>query len=77
VLLVTGTGDDPAFPLQAQRLQAELRKRYTDPQRAGLVSIPAMQHALAAEPGTEPAPQTAEAKLVDTAVTDWFNRYLS
>lgn len=35
-----------------------------------------MKHAFAAEPGIEPAPQTAEAKLVDTAVTDWFNRYL-
>jgi alpha-beta hydrolase superfamily lysophospholipase len=77
VLLVTGADDDPAFPLQAQRLQAELRKQYTDPERAALVSIPAMQHALAAEPGTEPAPQIAEAKLVDAAVTDWFNRYLS
>jgi hypothetical protein len=29
-----------------------------------------MKHAFAAEPGTEPAPQTAEAKLVDAAVTD-------
>jgi len=76
VLLVTGAGDDPAFPLQAQRLQSELRQRYTDPQRAGLVSIPAMKHAFAAEPGIEPAPQTAKAKLVDAAVTDWFNQYL-
>ncbi len=33
-----------------------------------------MGHAFAAEPGIEPAPQTAEAKLVDAAVTDWFSR---
>jgi hypothetical protein len=35
-----------------------------------------MKHAFAAEPGTEPAPQTADAELVDAAVTDWFSRYL-
>ncbi len=77
VLLVTGAGDDPAFPRQAQRLHSELRQRYSDPERAGLVSIPGMKHAFAAEPGIEPAPQTAEAKLVDATVTDWFIRYLS
>ena len=76
ILLITGASDDPAFPLQAQRLQAELRRRYSDPQRVGLTSIPGMKHAFAAEPGIEPAPQTAEAKLVDVAVTDWFCRYL-
>jgi dienelactone hydrolase len=76
ILLITGDEDDPAFPLQAQRLQAELRQRYRDPQRVGLTSIPGMKHAFAAEPGIEPAPQTREAKLVDAAVTDWFSRYL-
>jgi dienelactone hydrolase len=77
VLLVTGAEDDPAFARQAQRLQAELRRRYDDPERAGLTAIPAMKHAFAAEPGIEPAPQTAEAGLVDAAVTDWLGRYLS
>jgi dienelactone hydrolase len=76
ILLVTGTEDDPAFLGQARRLQAELRQRYSDPERVGLTSIPGMGHAFAAEPGIEPAPQTADAKLVDTAVTDWFRRYL-
>jgi alpha-beta hydrolase superfamily lysophospholipase len=76
VLLVTGAEDDPAFPLQAQRLQAELRQQYSHPERAGLISIPGMRHAFAAEPGIEPAPQTTEAKLIDAAVTDWFTRYL-
>ena len=28
ILLVTGAEDDPAFPLQAQRLESELRRRY-------------------------------------------------
>jgi dienelactone hydrolase len=77
ILLVTGAEDDPAFPLQAQRLHSGLRQRYGDSGRAGLTTIPGMGHAFAAEPGIEPAPQTAEAKLVDAAVTDWFSRYLS
>ena len=76
ILLVTGAEDDPAFPRQAQRLQAELRQRYSDPERVGLTSISGMGHALAAEPGIEPAPQTADAKLVDAAVADWFGRHL-
>jgi len=77
ILLVTGDEDDPAFALQARQLQAGLRQRYRDPKRVDLVSIPGMGHAFAAEPGIEPAPQTAEAKLVDAAVTAWFRRYLS
>src|SRR5215813_2090752 len=76
ILLVTGAEDDPAFPRQAQRLAAELRQRYSDPQRVGVTSIPGMKHAFAAEPGIEPAPQTAGAKLVDAAVTGWLSRYL-
>lgn len=76
ILLVTGAEDDPAFPQQAQRLQAALRQRYSDPQRVELASIPGMRHALATEPGIEPAPQTPDAKLVDAAATGWFRRYL-
>ena len=76
ILLVTGAEDDPAFPLQAQRLRSELGRRYGDPGRVGLASIPGMGHAFAAEPGIESAPQSAEAKLVDAAVTEWFGRYL-
>lgn len=77
VLLTTGAEDDPAFPLQTQRLRAELRQRYRDPEQVVVTSIPGMAHAFAAAPGIEPAPQTAEARLVDAAVTDWFNRHLS
>jgi dienelactone hydrolase len=76
VLLITGAEDDPAFPLQAERLHAELRQRYSDPQHVAITSIPGMPHAFAAEPGIEPAPQTAQAHLVDAAITDWFNRHL-
>jgi dienelactone hydrolase len=77
ILLVIGAEDDPAFPLQAQRLHSELHQRYGDPGRVGLTTIPGMGHAFAAEPGIERAPQTAVAKLVDAAVTDWFSRYLN
>jgi dienelactone hydrolase len=77
MLLVTGADDDPAFPQQAQRLYSELRQRYSDPDRVRLTAVPGMGHPFAAEPGIEPAPQTAEAKLVDAAVTDWFSRHLS
>jgi hypothetical protein len=41
--------------------------------RVSLTTIPGMGHAFAAEPGVEPAPQGAEAKLVDAAVTDWLS----
>ncbi|HWG27046.1 alpha/beta hydrolase family protein [Actinospica sp.] len=77
LLLVTGAGDDPAFPLQTQRLHAELQQLYRDPEHVAVTSIRGMAHGFAAEPGIEPAPQTDEARLVDTAITDWFNRHLS
>jgi alpha-beta hydrolase superfamily lysophospholipase len=76
LLLVTGAEDDPAFPQQTQRLQSELRRRYRDPQRVAVTTIPGMGHAFAAEPGIEPAPQNVEAQLVDAAISDWFVRHL-
>jgi pimeloyl-ACP methyl ester carboxylesterase len=77
LLLITGAQDDPAFPLQTQRLHSELRQRYKDPERLRRMSIPGMKHGFATEPGIEPAPQTTEAQLVDAATTDWFRRYLT
>ncbi|XVU26096.1 alpha/beta hydrolase family protein [Actinoplanes sp. CA-054009] len=38
--------------------------------------VPDMGHALAPEPGTEPAPQTPHAAVVDKLAVEWFNRYL-
>jgi hypothetical protein len=35
-----------------------------------------MGHALAEEPGVEPAPQTAHAVKVDALAVEWFKRYL-
>jgi dienelactone hydrolase len=76
LLLITGADDDPAFPLQAQRLLAELREQYDDAERLSHTSIPGMNHAFAEEPGIEPAPPTTQAQRVDDAVTEWFQRHL-
>lgn len=76
LLLIIGAEDDPGFSLQAQRLHAELRRRYDDPERVSQSSIPGMKHAFAAEPGIEPAPQTAEAQHVEAATAEWFRRFL-
>jgi Prolyl oligopeptidase family len=76
ILLITGGDDDPAFPRQTHRLRAELQRRYRDPQRVAVMSLPGMGHAFAAEPGIEPAPQTGDAQRVDAAVTDWFVDHL-
>lgn len=76
VLLVTGARDAAAFREPAAALRDALRDLYTDPERVSFESVPEMAHALAEAPGTEPAPQTAAAKRVDAAVTEWFQRYL-
>jgi dienelactone hydrolase len=72
VLLVTGAEDDPHS--RGKRSGCTQRQRYRHPERAGLTSIPGMQHIFAAEPGIEPAPQTTETKHLNAAVTDWFTR---
>ena len=76
LLLVTGADDDAAFALQTERLCAELSERYSDSERVQRISIPGMEHAFASEPGIEPAPQTAEARVLDAAAADWLNRHL-
>jgi hypothetical protein len=42
-----------------------------------LVRIPRLAHALAEEPGIEPALQSPSAALVDAAVTEWLSRHLA
>jgi pimeloyl-ACP methyl ester carboxylesterase len=67
VLLVVGEEDDEGFREPAAALASVLP-------RAELVTIPAMGHALAEEPGLEAAAQTPPAKAVDRAAVDWFER---
>jgi pimeloyl-ACP methyl ester carboxylesterase len=45
--------------------------------RASVVRIPGMEHALAEEPGLDPAPQSAQAARVDQTVADWLRRRLA
>jgi pimeloyl-ACP methyl ester carboxylesterase len=72
ILLVTGELDDePGIRRPAAQLSRALSERAT------LVDIPGMAHALAEEPGLEPAPQTAHAARVDATVTEWLGHRLS
>jgi dienelactone hydrolase len=75
VLLVVGEDDDLNIRRPAEQLWHTLSAR--SPDRAALISIPGMAHALANEPGLDPAPQTSHAARVDAAVTDWFRRHLT
>lgn len=77
VRLVVGADDDRAgFLDPAERLRAALAERYDDPERVDLVVVPGMEHALAEEPGLEPAPQTPVAAVVDGHAVDWLRRHL-
>ena len=69
LLLVRGEQDEEAFRDPIGQLARALDAR--------LVDIPGMEHALAAEPGTEPAPQNDDARRVDEAFGDWFRRHLA
>lgn len=69
LLLVVGEEDDKdGFRDPAERLWAAL------PGNASLVTVPGLGHALAEEPGLEPAPQTPHAAQVDAILTDWLSR---
>ena len=77
VLVVVGGDDDEAgFRRPAAGLHEALAARYADPSRTALVTIPGMAHALAEEPGVEPAPQTPHAAEVDRRAVAWLQRHL-
>jgi pimeloyl-ACP methyl ester carboxylesterase len=76
VLLVVGALDDQeGIRAPAEQLWQVLSRHAPD--RTALVSIPEMGHALAEEPGLDPAPQTPQAARVDTVVAGWFHRHLT
>jgi len=64
VLLVVGEDDDAAVREPAAALRAALDGE--------LVTIAGMEHALAEEPGIEPAPQIPAAAEVDRLAARWF-----
>jgi pimeloyl-ACP methyl ester carboxylesterase len=72
LLVVGGDDDELGFRAPARRLRDALARRV----RAELVVVPGMPHALAEEPGIEPAPQLPGAAEVDRLAVDWFARYL-
>lgn len=76
--LVIGADDDADGFLQpAEQLCAALTTAYADPARVDLVVVPAMAHALAEEPGVDPAPQSRDAAVVDGHVVDWLTTHLA
>lgn len=77
VLLVVGGDDAGAVRGPAEQLRGSLASRYDDPDRAELVVVPRMGHALAEEPGIEPAAQTEHAAQVDAHAVRWLQRHLT
>ncbi len=76
VLLVVGALDDEeGIRAPAEQLWQVLSGHAPD--RTALTSIPGMAHALAEEPGLDPAPQTPQAARVDTVVAGWLHRHLT
>ena len=77
LLLVSGERDDPALRTDAADLVDALRTRSAHPDQVELTTVPDVAHALAEEPGLEPAPQLPAAKAVDEILTQWFRRQLT
>jgi dienelactone hydrolase len=77
VLLVGGAEDDPSNRSSLAAFRDALGEQYADAGRLGFVTVEGMGHAMADEPGIEPAPQTSGAAQVDAAVSEWFNRHLA
>ena len=77
VQLIVGAEDDQAGFLEpAQRLHTALTARYDNPARIDLTVIPGMGHAIAEEPGIDPAPQIVAAQSVDQVACSWLQRHL-
>jgi len=77
VLLVLGAQDEPWFRPPVEDLHSALAARYDDPATVALHVVDGMGHALAEQPGVEPAPQTVHAAEVDRLAVDWFGRYIA
>lgn len=74
VRLIVGSDDDgPAVREPAAAMAERVRAAGGT---ADVITIEGMPHALAAEPGVEPAPQNAHAAEVDAHAVTWFRKYL-
>lgn len=77
IRVVVGADDDmDEIVRPTELLHNALTAAYDDAARADRVVVPGMGHALADEPGVEPAPQTAAAQTVDALAVDWLRRWL-
>jgi dienelactone hydrolase len=76
-LLIVGEDDDAGFREPAADFAEALGEAYGTEDRVRVVTVPHMAHALADEPGIEPARQTPHAAVVDRHAADWFERYLT
>jgi pimeloyl-ACP methyl ester carboxylesterase len=74
VRYITGSDDmADAIVTPVEEVVAELRRR------GGTVDhrvVAGMAHALAEEPGIDPAPQTAHARETDRLAVEWFTKHL-
>ncbi|MDD7968893.1 alpha/beta hydrolase [Actinomycetospora lemnae] len=70
--LIVGSEDDPSAFLEPAR---DLAEAVAGP--ADVVVVDGMGHALAEEPGLEPAPQTPHAAEVDAHAVAWFRQHLA
>ena len=78
IQLVVGADDHPTgFQEPAARLRDALAASYADPDRVELITVASMPHALAEEPGLEPAPQVPHAGEVDRHAARWFQTHLA
>jgi predicted esterase len=76
IQLAVGENDDACFREPTAALRDALRPLYADPSRVELATVSRMAHALADEPGIDPAPQTPHAAEIDRLAVDWLSRHL-
>jgi pimeloyl-ACP methyl ester carboxylesterase len=77
ILFVVGEDDAiSGLPPATQALRDALAERYEASDAVAIARIAGLGHALAEEPGIEPAPQTTGAAEVDARVTAWLQHYL-
>ncbi|MFC5288247.1 alpha/beta hydrolase family protein [Actinokineospora guangxiensis] len=74
LLIVSGEHDDANLRADAAELVAALRSRRL---RADVVTVEGLGHALADEPGLEPAPPSPAARAVDAVLTEWFSEQVT
>ena len=77
IRMVVGSEDDvDAFLAPAERLRDALETRYREPALLDLVTVAGLGHALADEPGLEPAPPTECARVADALAVAWLARFV-